>query len=712
MDKDEFIKFILITIVVLAVWYTVIDPMLPGGTDRPAPGQQQKQQEQKPEGTQGAPPEGETETVSAQPEDGETRAAEGETETAEKEEKQPSEKTAEEQPEKIKVQEGLVLENDLIRTTWTNKGAGLQRVELLNYKTPHRVGEKRKVLAVLQEFTKGHYSDVIERITLISKTEQDDETSGETLSVPDSVYEVKSAAKNKIVFERTFADRIKVRKTVKLEKGAYNYHVDLEFINLSDQDYDIQYDLRGPAGIQREVLATQYMGTRVGISEGENEYDMVSLSASEIAENERAGEIGANINESTSIVWAGVASRYFTGVNIPDDPKWVKIVESRAIIVDAIKNAEGRWASQDLKKLRKLIEQNPHRADLQRRLKQKLVQYEQQARNNPTAEVVIVSTKNELPAGQSLQQGYRFVVAPKDDELLASYDLGMSALIYFGWFPTISRIMVKVLQFFNSLIPNYGVAIILLTLLVRAVLHPLTRKSQGSMAKMQKLQPKINELQKKYGDDRQKLGQEQMKLFKKYGVSPLSGCLPMLLQLPIFVSLFGALRAAIELRQAGFLWIGDLSRPDTIFQLPFGVPLLSGIFGDPIQINVLPWLMAGAMFMNQKLMTPPSSNPQADTQRQVMKFMPLFLILILYQMPSGLTLYITTSTTVGMIEHWLIRRRLANTDLKPVDEQRGSGKKGKKGGKKGEKGWFGKLMDAVEEQQKQSKQIKNDKKKK
>lgn len=705
MDKEEFLKFVLITIVVLTVWYTVIDPMLPGGTPSPRPSQEQ-QQEKQAEPEQTGTSEDEKTAVSAQPQKQEGQAEESK--TAQK----PPEETATDQPEDIEVQEGLILKNDHIRTAWTNKGAGLQRVELVNYKTPHRVGENRKVLAVLQEFSKGHYSDVIERITLISdQSGGGDEKSSETLEVADSVYEVANKASDRIVFERTFADTVKVRKTVTLDKGAYNFHVDIEFVNISDRDYEVQYDLRGPAGIEREVLETQYMGSRVGIKEGPEDYEMTSLSASEIAENKRSGEIGANINESTSIVWAGVASRYFAAVNIPDDPQWVKIVESRAIIVDAIKNANGRWASADLKKLRKRLEQNPHRADLQRRVKQKLTQYDSKARNHPTAEVVVVSTKSDLPPGQAVTRGYRFMVAPKKDNLLASYNLGMEELIYFGWFPTISRIMVKVLQFFHGLIPNYGVAIILLTLLVRGVLHPLTRKSQGSMAKMQKLQPKINELQKKYGDDRQKLGQEQMKLFKKYGVSPLSGCLPMLLQLPIFISLFGALRAAIELRQAGFLWIGDLSQPDTIFQLPFSLPLLSSVFGDPIQINVLPWLMAGAMFMNQKLMTPPSSGSQADTQRQVMKFMPLFLILILYQMPSGLTLYITTSTTVGMIEHWLIRRRLADADLKPVDQEDRSSKRGKKSGKKqGKKGWFGRLMDAVEEQQKQSKQIKNNKK--
>ena len=244
---------------------------------------------------------------------------------------------------------------------------------------------------------------------------------------------------------------------------------------------------------------------------------------------------------------------------------------------------------------------------------------------------------------------------------------------------------------------------ILLTLVVRGGLYPLTRKSQISMAKMQKLQPKIEELREKYGDDSQKMGREQMKLFRKYGVSPMSGCLPLLLQFPIFIALYGALRAAIELRQAGFLWIADLSRPDTLFALPFDLP----IFGH--QFNLLPFLAAGAMYMNQKLMHRPSGGgAQAEMQQTMMKFMPVFLLLVFYQLPSGLTLYITTSMGVGMAQQWLIRRHVKDIKLKPVDQEDSSGGSSSGGGSGGAQkpgGLFGRLMKWVEEQEKESRQL-------
>ena len=246
--------------------------------------------------------------------------------------------------------------------------------------------------------------------------------------------------------------------------------------------------------------------------------------------------------------------------------------------------------------------------------------------------------------------------------------------------------------------PNYGVALIILTIIVRALLHPLTRKSQVGMAKMQKLQPMVEELQKKHADDKQKLTQEQMALWRKYGVSPMGGCLPMLFQMPVLFALFGALRAAIELRHAGFLWVDDLSQPDTLFRLPVYLPIVGNEF------NLLPLLMAAVMVLTQRS-TMKAATEQARQQQKMMKFMPIIFAVFLYHMPSGLCLYILTSTSVGMFERWLVGRHTDTLELKPVGEATRKPKRGSPAApQKPRSGWLGKLQKMLEQQNKAASQ--------
>jgi YidC/Oxa1 family membrane protein insertase len=266
-----------------------------------------------------------------------------------------------------------------------------------------------------------------------------------------------------------------------------------------------------------------------------------------------------------------------------------------------------------------------------------------------------------LEPGRTVAQEYRFIAAPKEDEILTSYGAGMPALTEFGRLAPISRLALALLKGIRSVIPNYGVAILVLTLIVRIILHPLTRMSQLSMTRMQKLQPHVAELQRKYANDKPKLAQEQMALFRRYGVSPLSGCWPTFLQLPVLIALFYALRGAIALRQAGFLWVKDLSRPDTLFYFPPQI-LLLGNKG----FNPLPILMGGAMFLNQQF-TPEPAGEQALRQHRMMKWFLLLFVVMFYSAPSGLCLYWTASTLVGLLERWVIDRKASAIELKPVD---------------------------------------------
>lgn len=206
---------------------------------------------------------------------------------------------------------------------------------------------------------------------------------------------------------------------------------------------------------------------------------------------------------------------------------------------------------------------------------------------------------------------------------------------------------------------NYGLAIILLVVLVRLALHPLTKKGQISMSKMQKLAPMMEELKKKYADDKETLQKETMKFYKTQGATPIMGCLPMFLQMPIWIALWTGLNAAVELRHAGLLpfWINDLAAPDKVFS--WGTPLpLIGI----TSFHLLPILLTIAMFLQSKLspqsMGASATPDQAKQQKMMRYMMPGMMLFIFYNAPSGLTLYIMASTFAGVAEQYVIRRHI------------------------------------------------------
>jgi len=195
---------------------------------------------------------------------------------------------------------------------------------------------------------------------------------------------------------------------------------------------------------------------------------------------------------------------------------------------------------------------------------------------------------------------------------------------------------------------GYGLVIVLLTILLRAAFWPLTAASTRSMKRMQALAPEMNALKEKYKDDQQKLMQKQMELWKKHKVNPMSGCLPMLIQMPVFFGFFTMIRSAIELRGAHFLWAADLSKPDTLFMIPglTFLPFISTPEGLPF--NLLPLLMGGAMLWQSHL-TPPS--PGMDpAQQKMMRYMPLIFLLFLYNYSAGMSLYMVVSTLASVLQ--------------------------------------------------------------
>ncbi len=234
---------------------------------------------------------------------------------------------------------------------------------------------------------------------------------------------------------------------------------------------------------------------------------------------------------------------------------------------------------------------------------------------------------------------------PRDQQVLADaakYIPNIEETMDYGWFGFLSRPMLSALNFLHGFVLNYGIAIILLTLVLRLLMWPLTKKSYTSMAAMQKMQPEMKKIQKLYGNDKARLQMEMMKLYQTHKTSPMSGCLPMLLQIPIFFALYKALLISVPMRQADFLWISDLAVMDPYF--------------------ILPILMGLTMWWQQNLQTQSTPNdnpndPMAQTQR-IMKWMPVLFTVIFAWMPAGLVLYWAVSNLFGIGQMYVIKKTM------------------------------------------------------
>jgi YidC/Oxa1 family membrane protein insertase len=265
-----------------------------------------------------------------------------------------------------------------------------------------------------------------------------------------------------------------------------------------------------------------------------------------------------------------------------------------------------------------------------------------------TASVEPVGSKTIVRLDEPVTDGkaaFKIFMGPKAKEVLEEAGLDLSRLVDFGWFWFIAIPMLNALRWLHRLSGNWGVDIIILTCLVRAATLPLTQKSFRSMKDMQRIQPQLKRLQEQYKDDQTKLQKEMMELYKRNNVNPFAGCLPMVLQIPIFVGLYNALSHAIELRHAPFaFWIHDLSAPE---RLP--------LFG--LQIPVMTILMGASMLVQQWLTPQQTADP---AQRQIMMIMPIAFTFMFYNFPSGLVLYWLVSNLLGIAQQYVMLRAPAS----------------------------------------------------
>lgn len=270
--------------------------------------------------------------------------------------------------------------------------------------------------------------------------------------------------------------------------------------------------------------------------------------------------------------------------------------------------------------------------------------------NKGYASMLSVSIRPLNASSPAIEDQYKIYIGPQDGALLRNFDKTTEQIINFGTFDSISKFLLFLLRSAYRLVGNWGWAIILVTILVYLIMFPLSLKSMLSMKKMQALQPKIEELRVKHKDSPQKLNAEIMELYKREKVNPFGGCLPMLLQIPVFFALYQLLMRLISLKGAHFLWIKDLSLPDRLIVLPNALPVV----GD--ELNLLPLLMAGGMFVQQKFTTPSldKTSSAAEQQKIMGVLMPVIFGVLFYKMPSGLVLYWFVNNILMLAFQWKI----------------------------------------------------------
>jgi YidC/Oxa1 family membrane protein insertase len=427
-----------------------------------------------------------------------------------------------------------------------------------------------------------------------------------------------------IVFRATAGEpEVTLAKRYRLMKDADAFELEITFES-PEKERSLVYKLLGPHGIPIE--GEWYTGTFRDVFFGQVEgrkVTIVTKSGSDIAK----GKDNPDRFQSLPLKFAGVENQYFASFVEPDPTP---------------PTPEARWDSESIGVV---------------------IHEEPQALQKADVTVQITSKPVKVGPNAPVVHKYKVFAGPKTADALQPY--GAEALTSYRknqWFgipfaPEVASVIAPLLDHiydltrrvagvFGGTRGNYGVAIILLTLLVRLIMFPLGRKQALAAKKMQDLQPLLKALQEKYKDDKERQTKEVWALYRKHGVNPLGGCLPALIQLPIFVGLWQALNNSVHLRHASFLYIKNLAAPDMLARFPMEVPILGRYF------NLLPFLVVTLMLIQTKLFSPPPTTPEAEMQQKMMKYMMIFMAFMFYKVPSGLGIYFITSSL------WQIGERL------------------------------------------------------
>ena len=535
-------------------------------------------------------------------------------------------------------QEITTIENDVFIIELSSKGGNIHKVYLKQFKNWYSINDNKeenyyKTSVQLINYSKGNTYD----LSFVS-------TDGKAINTGDYYFKSNKpsdkhflSGEDSLVLQYKFivSEGKEILKKYIFYGDRYVIQSDIELIGLNNLISNNAYDLVWNGGLRavayNSVDEATYSNSSVYYGD-----EQVIFNAPSVGETEHK-DFNGRVN------WIAVRNKYFAAVIIPDDPSTV----------------EGAY----------------------------IEGYQEAKPNNGLAK--FFNSRLILPFKNTNyeKRAFKLYIGPVDYKTLRALGNNLDALVDFGSFfglkfivrPIAEFVLLPLFNFIHLFIPNYGFVIVVFSIIIKIVVYPLTKKSYQSMKKMQLLQPKIAELKEKYKDDQQKMSKETMNLYRTYGVNPAGGCWPMLLQMPIFISLWGLFQTAIELRQQPFIWwITDLSRPDVIYDLGFKLPM----FGIQ-EISGLAVLMGITTFIQQKM-------TMKDPKQQAMVYvMPVFLTILFMTFPSGLNLYYFLFNLLSIAQQQYINHTHKGEELVPVPAA-----------KKKQGGFMSRLMEAAEQQSK------------
>lgn len=537
----------------------------------------------------------------------------------------------------------ITIETDLAIYEMSTKGGNFHKVFLKNFNNWYSAGVDPDGNYYKTSVQLINYSlSNVYNISFISTEGKAINTNNlKFITSPESKHTITENDTLLITFRMELDPNRAIEKKYLFTAGSYVIKSDIEFKGFNGIIADNTYDVSWDSGIR---LVEKNSSNEAGIASADVYYGEEKVVVDAPSDGEKIIE-----DFNGRVDWLAVRNKYFAAIMIPADPTSVEgaYIEGQAFPTNSLGHKE------------------------------------------------IYNVRLVVPfKGQDLERkSINIYIGPVDYDTLKELGQNLTALVDFGTFfglkfivrPIAEYLLLPLFKFLNNFIPNYGFVIIVFSLIIKIVVYPLTRKSFQSMKKMQLLQPKITELKEKFKDDQQKANKETMKLYQTYGVNPAGGCLPILLQMPIFIALWGLLQAAIELRQQPFiLWIHDLSVPDVIYDLGFKLPMI-GVQ----EISGLALLMGITTFFQQKM------SIKDPKQKALVYMMPIMLTLLFMSFPSGLNLYYFMFNVLSIAQQYYINHKQGDVELVPVDPS------------KRKKGFMQKLTEAAEQQAKQQKKSRN-----
>ena len=536
----------------------------------------------------------------------------------------------------LKNEKITTIENDLFIVELSNIGGNIHKVYLKEFKNWYSInsngGDYYKTSVQLINYSRGNTYN----ISFVSSEGKAINTADYSFTSDKSPGKYKISDDDSLIIKYTWqvSEGKEIVKSYKFHGSSYEIGSKIDLVGMNNVISNNEYDLVWNGGLRfvekNSVDEANYSNSSVYYGD-----EQAVLDASSVGEKKQEDYNGR-------IDWIAVRNKYFAAVIIPDNPSKV----------------DGAY----------------------------LEGTREQLRNNGVAEYYNARLVLPFNNADRESRNFKLYVGPVDYNRLKSLGSHLKALVDFGSFfglkfvvrPIAEYILLPLFNFLHLFIPNYGFVIVVFSLIIKIVVYPLTKQSYQSMKKMQLLQPKIAEIKEKYKEDQQRMNKETMKLYQTYGVNPAGGCLPMLLQMPIFVALWGLFRSAIELRQQPFiLWIKDLSQPDVIYNLGFKLPL----FGIQ-EISGLALLMGITTFIQQKM------TMKDPKQKAMVYIMPIFLTILFMSFPSGLNLYYFLFNLFSIAQQQYINHKHDGMELVPVKNP------------KKKQGFMSRLMDAAEQQSK------------